>query len=224
MQNRQSLSHKATNYKLFLQELFNNPGEPFTDTEMLQKLPVKSLNTIRKIRIELQNKRIIKLHEKNIPNNQKRYKLTDNIKFIKMLREYTILYEQKINPHVFSEDNATYFKKFAPFIIVKYNTVLGDRNEHKYPVKLYKRGVCPVCQGKLHDFKSGKFNLNDKKCSKCKFTFYYGALILASEKPIKIKNPLNFNPWNTYNSPVRQNAANKIQAKILREMSYSSYG
>lgn len=220
MQNRQSLSHRTTNYRLFLQELSEHYGDSFTDTEMLQKLPINSLNTIRKIRIDLQRKGVIKLHEHNLPNNQKRYKISDKRQFIKTLREYTVLNEWKTRSHSFSDESATYFKKFGPLILVKYPKKLKFRTDHKYPIKLYKRKICPVCQGKLHDFKSGKFNLNDYKCSKCKFTFYYGASILASEKPIKNKKSLNFDPWHSYYNPVRQQAVNKIQGKILREMGY----
>lgn len=216
MQNRQSDSHRVTNYKLFLDELFNNPGNTFTDTEMLKKLPVKSLNTIRKIRIDLQNNGAIKLHENNLPNNEKKYKMCNKHILSKLLREYHVLYQQKIESNIISEDNITYFKKFAPFILVKY-TQPSTKPEHKYPKKFYNRGLCPVCQGKLHGFKSGKFNLDDYKCSKCKFTFYSGAYVLASKKPIKNKKALNYAPWNSYDNSAMQRASDKIQRKILRD-------
>lgn len=222
MQNRQSLSHKSTNYKLFLHEIFHNSRQSFTDTTMLERLPIKSLNTIRKIRIDLQNQGIIRLTESGLPNNEKRYKLANKLACLKLLRKYTILHEQKIAYSIITDNNATYFTKFNPLITIKYNSKTWLKPDHKYPLKLYKKGICPVCQGRLHDFKSGKFNLDDKKCSKCKFTFYFGATIVASEKPIKNKKSLNFDPWHSYDNAAWQNTFNKIQGKIMRHTYNSS--
>lgn len=222
LQNRQSLSHRITNYHLFLKELSNNLTNSFTDTEMLQKLPISSLNTIRKIRIDLQQNDIVKLHECNLPNNQKRYKISNKQKFIKISREYDVLHAWKEEARVYSDENATYYKKFGPLVLVKY-LKKSPRTDHKYPIRLYKRRICPVCQGKLHDFKSGKFNLDDYKCSNCKFTFYYGSYILACEKPLKNKKPLNYDPWYTYFNPIRQRAVNRIQGKILAQMGSEKY-
>jgi len=218
MQNRQALSHKAKNHQLFIKQIISQGmSEKFSDTQIYNKLPINSLNTIRKIRHDLEVLGILRHSNENLPNNEKLYEVKNKKKILSYLYYYSELVAEKTNGVISHYDEASYFGKYGPLMKIKYYPPILKKISHYYPIKLYKKNLCPVCQGKLHGLRSG-LSILDKRCSKCKFTFYFRSYILGCEKPFKNRKPLEVRPWYTYRHPARQKAMNKIVSKILREM------
>jgi ribosomal protein L37AE/L43A len=217
MQNQQSRSHEAVNYRDFLNAIIHQGiDNKFSDTQMQKILTISSLNTVRKIRKSLQSKKVLYQTKEKYPNNEKLYQVKNQSKFFGVFYQYSEAVASRVFGEISHWKKAWYFGKYGKLIHIKYYPRTMKKSEHEYPLKLYKKNICPVCQGKLYGFKN-RFGTLDRKCIKCKFTFYVGSYISAYEKPIKNKKPAEFTPWNSYYSPSRQKIANKIVGKILRE-------
>lgn len=216
MQNRQALSNEAKNYNIFLKVILGKKYASFSDSQIHRITKIRSLNTVRKIRKELEDLNIVEQKKIKLVNNEKLYEIKNGRK----LEELHILYSkrnsEKIHGHISSNEEASYFGKFGELIQIKYHPPELKRLTHFYPIRLYRKKLCPVCQGKLREFKNTSGILN-KKCFRCHFTFYDGPTILACAKPLKTKQPLRVRPWHENYSLVRQKALNKIVSKILRE-------
>lgn len=216
MQNRQGLSNEARAHYAFLKIIIEKNGD-FSDSQMHEISSIRSLNTVRKIRKELEKLKIIKQKKIRLPNNEKLYEIQNKRKLIELYNYHSKTISEKIHGAISSGEEASYFGRYGELIQIKYHPASTRRLTHYYPIRFYRKKLCPVCQGKLRDFKDIQGELN-KKCPKCKFTFYYGPVILASAKPLKTKQPLRVRPWHKNYNKARQKALNKIVSKILREM------
>jgi len=215
LQNHQAESHKTENIRKYLAVLLDWTTK-ISDTRMLKILPIKSLNTIRRIRIRLVESGILRRTNDKMSNNEKLYEIINRQKAHRLFNECSEIIKSK-NP-VFHETNVSYFKKWKPFVRISYQSKNLKRKSHLYPLRLYKANVCPVCQGSLINMKFSSYNELDRRCSKCKMLFLGSEQILAFDKPLRLKKPIRVDPWNSYNSPVRQLIVNKIAGKILKDM------
>jgi len=216
LQNRQAASHKAKNYLLFLLEIKNQDSEKFTDTQIYKKLSFSSLNTVRKIRKDLVKLEILQKIDEIFPNNQKFYKIKNQKKLSKLFYEYSQKLSERTYGEILNKKSITYFGKYGKLIQIKYHFKHLKHNTHYYPKSFFIKKICPMCQGKLRNFKSTYGNLS-RKCMRCKFTFYDGSIILACEKPLAVKQPLRVRPWHENYGLKRQKALAKMVSKILRE-------
>jgi len=216
LQNRQAAAHKVKKYLIVIKEIRNQGSNKFTDTQIHKKLSLVSLNTMRNIRKDLTKKGILQKASGTYTNNQKFYQIKNQEKLLELYYNYTQKLSEKMHGRISNEMNISYFGKYGKLIQVKYHPANLKRAPHNYPKYFFTKKICPVCQGKLRGFKTTYGEMN-RKCMRCKFTFYDGSIILGCEKPLISKQPLRVRPWHENTSVKRQKALAKMVSKILRE-------
>lgn len=178
----QSKSKAAGSLKDFLELIIlgkDSVLEEFSDKQLIQNLTyLQSENTVRKIREQLERSGVIK-KVKTGSHGEKFYKIKD---FEKAVR----LYRENIGLHVFNRKNIpkialTSFgkiknppKKLDSNFLMRLITKNMTR-EWLYPKTNYKKGICPICFGKLQKSKLKRLSSHDmnRKCTNCRCEFMY---------------------------------------------------
>jgi len=174
----QKESKKASGVIDFLEIILRmKKSEEFSDKQMIENLSYGySDNTIRNIRKMLENKKIIKF-SKTIANNERFYKVTDKKKAKKIYKLAIVLFvsNRKNKPDtVFSPTKI--FRKSTSKINYMIRLEIDGKQikTWNYPKSKYQKKICPICDGKLIEFKhAGSSHDLDKKCIICKSKFYY---------------------------------------------------
>ena len=160
----------------------DNILKEFSDKQMIQNLTHRqSRNTVKETRKLLEAENIIK-QTRIAAKNEKFYKIIDEKKANFVYNENIALFvnNRKHKPEI----------RFSPTkIINKPSSNLNNsfllklqidgktEKEWSYPKIDYQNKICPICKGKLVNFKHGTLSQVthdlDRKCSECKSKFYY---------------------------------------------------
>jgi len=160
----------------------DNILKEFSDKQMIQNLTHRqSHNTVKEVRNMLEAENIIK-QTRVAANNEKFYKIIDE-------KKGNFLYNQTITSFVNNRKHKPKIR-FTPTKINKspssnlnnsflLKLQIGGKTEKEwnYPKIDYQNKICPICNGKLINFKHGTISQVthdlDRKCNKCKSKFYY---------------------------------------------------
>jgi DNA-binding Lrp family transcriptional regulator len=154
----------------------------------------KPIRTIRNILSKLVEFGVIKHIGKNLPNNEKRYVIADQDEAEQLIEYHMEFLDGSGCWEVdqIAMYNHGYGKEF--YILIYYSESFADIEDNqgkmitrpmirRYPVKLYQKKLCPICQGILRRFSPGMQSDMDRRCISCKFTFVVtNKVIRAYEK------------------------------------------
>ena len=151
--------------------------EEFSDKQMILNLSHShSHNTVRNIRKMLEVKKIIK-NSNTSANNEKFFKIINKTKanqIYKLAIDAFVSNRKNKADTVFSPTKI--FRKSTSKINYVIRLEINEKQIKKwsYPRSKYQKKICPICDGKLIEFKhKGSSHDLDKKCIICKSKFYY---------------------------------------------------
>ncbi|MCV0430706.1 hypothetical protein [Nitrosopumilus sp.] len=191
IESNQAKSNKAIGIFHFLDcaiKAKENLGWNISDKFMIERLPHLSSNTVRSIRKKLQDDGILDIVKENKRNNEKEYYISDIKNAHQYLNNYLNIHLDKQKLKTSALDNLWILKPSdfpEGFLMIKF-----PKNENRYsqpyPVNFYKAGICPLCNSNyLKNFKHNYADELDRKCSKCKSTFYHSEGILSTKFSIR---------------------------------------
>ena len=187
----QGKSHQAVGIFHYLDcaiKTKENLGWNISDKFMIERLPHLSNNTVRSIRKKLQSDGILHEVKENKKNNEKEYYIINIEKSYEYLNNFVRIHLDKqelktsalpnlwiLEPNNFPEG----------FFLIRFPKN-KNRIPQPYPIKFYTANICPLCNSNyLRNFKHNYADELDRKCSKCKATFYHSEGVLSTKFNLK---------------------------------------